>query len=112
MRKLLLCVAGSILGLWLAQQFVPGVTLSGGWKMLLLIGAVLGAANFFVKPVLDALTFPLRVLTLGLFGLIINLLLVWLVDVAFLELHLAGVIPLLETTFLVWLANFALNKWL
>ena len=112
MWNLLLRIAGSSAGLWLADKYIQGVQISGDWRMLLIIGAVLGAANFFIKPLLDIITLPLKILTLGLFSLIINMLLVWLVDVAFVELIIQGLIPLFWTTAIIWLINFVLQKWL
>jgi len=112
MWNLLLRIAGSSAGLWLADKYIQGVQISGDWRMLLIIGAVLGAANFFIKPLLDIIALPLKILTLGLFSLIINMLLVWLVDVAFVELIIQGLIPLFWTTAIIWLINFVLQKWL
>ncbi len=112
MWNLILRVVGSTAGLWLADRYVPGVQVIGDWKTYLLIGAVLGAANFFLKPILNALTFPLKVLTLGLFSLVVNIALVWLVDVAFPELIIVGLVPLFWTTVIVWIANYVLAKWL
>ncbi|MBU4466866.1 phage holin family protein [Patescibacteria group bacterium] len=112
MWNLILRVAGSSAGIWLASEFVNGVRVSGNWKTYLLIGAVLGVINFFIKPILDTLALPLKILTLGLFSLIINMVLVWLVDIAFVELVIIGLAPLFWTTALVWLANFILQKWL
>ncbi|MBU4351163.1 phage holin family protein [Candidatus Parcubacteria bacterium] len=112
MWNLVLRIAGSSLGLWLANEFVAGARVNGNWKTYLLIGAVLGVINFFIKPILDTLALPLKILTLGLFSLIINMVLVWLVDIAFVELVIIGLAPLFWTTALVWLANFILQKWL
>ena len=112
MWNLLLRIAGSTAGLWLADKYVSGVQISGDWKTLLLIGAILGAANFFLKPILDAISLPLKILTLGLFSLIVNMALVWLADVAFLELEISGLAALFWTTAIVWLANFILQKWM
>jgi len=112
MWNLLLQIAGSTAGLWLASRFVAGVQIVGDWQVLFLMGAILGLANAILKPILNALTLPLRILTLGLFSLIINMALVWLVDVAFLELVITGLIPLFWTTALVWLCSFALTKWM
>lgn len=86
--------------------------MTGDWKTYLVIGAVLGAVNFFIKPILDAIALPLKILTLGLASLLINMLLVWLTDIAFTELIIVGIVPLFWTTLIVWLANFILQKWL
>jgi len=65
--------------------------------------------NSFIKPILKIITLPLRILTFGLFGLIINMLMIWLVDIFFPELIIAGLIPLFWLTFIVWILSFLLG---
>jgi len=100
--RLLLAIISGVLGLWLADKFVTGVDFTGDWKILLLAGLILGLINFFIKPILKLITLPLRLLTLGLFGLLINIGVVWAVDIIFTELIITGVTPLLWTTLIVW----------
>lgn len=102
MKNLLVKIFSGILGLWLASNFVPGVEFTGTWKVLILAGAMLGLINFFIKPILKSITLPLRILTLGLFGLIINVAMVWLIDIFFVELVIVGLLPLLWTTLIIW----------
>lgn len=55
-----------------AVLVVPGIRFSGpGWE-LGIIAAIFGLINVLLKPLLTLLTCPLVVLTLGLFGIIIN----------------------------------------
>lgn len=54
---------------------LPGVTLSGFWAALL-AALVLGIINVFIKPLLIILTLPINILTLGLFTLVINALVI------------------------------------
>lgn len=54
-----------------AEKFVPGIHVSG-LVPLALAALVLGLINAFVKPVLQLLSFPLSVLTLGVFYLVVN----------------------------------------
>jgi putative membrane protein len=112
MWNLILRIAGSTAGIWLADRYISGVQVSGDWKTLLIIGAVLGLANLILKPILDAISLPLKIITLGLFSLVINMGLVWLVDIAFPELVIQGIAALFWTTALVWLANYVLAKWM
>jgi len=102
MQRLLITIVSGILGLWLASLFIPGVEFIGQWKNLLLAGLCLGLINFFIKPVLKFITSPLRILTFGLFGLVINMGIIWIVDILFKELIITGFIPLLWTTLLLW----------
>ena len=59
------------LGLWLAQALVPGVEIHGAGT-LLLAALLLGIVNAFVRPFLVFLTFPITIVTLGLFLWVIN----------------------------------------
>jgi len=70
------------LGLWLASAVVPGIQVEGV-STLLLAALALGLVNAFVRPLLILLTLPLTLVTLGLFLLVINAALFWLVSVFF-----------------------------
>ena len=117
MRQLFWQVIFGVLGLYLAILLVPGVAISGGEeltqqgiKTLFLAGAVLGLINFFIKPIVKIITFPLRLLTFGLFGLIINMAMVWIVDVLFFELTIANLSALFWTSLIVWLLSWAVPR--
>ncbi len=63
------------LAAYLAAKFTPGVNISGFWNTILL-AIVLGLLDTFVKPVLQFFSLPLTLLTMGLFLLVINALIV------------------------------------
>ena len=109
MRIFFLQIGSGILGLWLASQFVAGVEFVGPWKILLFAGFVLGLINLFIKPILNFITLPLRMLTFGLFGLVINMGMIWIVDILFVEFIIKGLIPLFWTTLIVWGLSFLLS---
>jgi putative membrane protein len=88
--------AGALaVAVWLLDK----ITLTGGstgkkvWT-LILVALVFGLVNFLVKPVVKVLTFPLFILTLGLFTLIVNALMLlltsWLADKLDLSFHVEG----------------------
>ena len=56
----------------LVAAYVPGVTVTGGNTSWFWIALVFAAVNLLVKPVLKLLSFPLLLLTLGLFLVVIN----------------------------------------
>lgn len=105
-------IVAGILGIFLAQKYVPGVVFSGNWQTLALAGLVLGILNFFIKPILKVITLPLKILTFGLFGLVINMLMVWIVDIIFPELVIPGLITLFWTSLIIWGLAFILIKWM
>jgi putative membrane protein len=65
-------------GLWVASRIVPGVSLSSN-ESLIWAALLLGVVNAFVRPILIILTIPITILSLGLFLLVINGLMVELV---------------------------------
>ena len=109
MTKLVLQMIAGIASFWLADKYVPGVEIVGELKYLLIIGGILGLINYFVKPLLRIITFPLRILTLGIFSWVINMAIIWSVDVIFPELIINGLIPLFWTTLIAFVISFFLG---
>ena len=123
MGKLLWHIIGGILAIFLAVKFVPGVTLeiipgkstflgiilTENWQILLVIGVILGLINFFIKPILNKITLPLKILTLGLFSLILNMAIIWFLEIMFREFQIMGLWSLFLTTVIVWFINFLLR---
>ena len=106
MGKLLFHIISGSLGIFIAAKVVPGVQFYGNYSSLIIIGVALGIINFFIKPVLKALSFPIKILTLGLSSLIINMAIIWLIEIIFpRELEITGLIPLFWTTLIVWGLN-------
>ena len=67
--------------LWVAIRLVPGILYEGGALDLLLVALVFGLLNAVIRPILSVLTCPLQLLTLGLFTLVLNGVMLWLTSV-------------------------------
>lgn len=115
MRKLFSCIIAAALGFWAAATFVSGVKikvlagssffgipLTADWHLFLALSVILGLLNYFVKPILNAITLPLRVISLGLFEFVINMALIWIIDVMFAELSIQLWLPLLYTSLIIF----------
>jgi putative membrane protein len=76
--RLLLRVLINAAALWVAVRFVPGIAYTGTPLMLLCVAIVFGVVNSVVKPIVILLSIPAVLLTLGLFLLVINALMLWL----------------------------------
>jgi putative membrane protein len=64
--------------LWVATRIVPGVTFDGGLIPFLAVALVFGVINATLRPLTKILTFPLILVTLGIFALVVNGLMLWL----------------------------------
>lgn len=78
--KMLVRILLNGLGLWAASQLLSGIHYSGDLWYLLLAGCVIGLVNLLVRPLVTLLSLPFVVLTFGLFFLVINGVMFWLVD--------------------------------
>jgi putative membrane protein len=78
MRKLILRWAINAAAIYIAMRIVPGISVEGGWAVYFVVALILGLMNAVIAPLLKALTCPLILLTLGLFTLVINGLMLWL----------------------------------
>ncbi len=84
--RFLLEVIISAFAVWVATLLPFDVTVVGGegdewWHRALVfafVGLILTALNAFLRPLLDALGLPIKILTLGLFGLVISWFILWL----------------------------------
>jgi putative membrane protein len=71
MLRFILQAIVTALGLWLSAYVVPGVDFSSTGS-LIAAAVLLGLVNAVVRPVLVFVTFPLTVVTFGLFLLVVN----------------------------------------
>jgi len=75
--RFLLRILVNAAALWVAAQFVPGIH-AGGPGSFLAVAVVFGLVNALVRPLLKLLSCPVILLTLGLFTLVINALMLML----------------------------------
>jgi putative membrane protein len=105
MTGFLLRFAISALGLWLADQVLPGLSFDTRGS-LFAAALLLGIVNAFVRPLAVVLTLPLTLLTLGLFLLVINAAMLGLVAALLDGFHIAGFFSALLGWLIVSLTNW------
>lgn len=108
--------------LWVATRIVDGVTISSDSTSneiltLLVVALIFGLVNAFIKPVVQLLSLPLLILTLGLFTLIVNALMFeltsWIADGLDVPFHVddffwSAVLGALVVSFVSWILNLLL----
>lgn len=95
-----------------AAWVVPGIQIAN-WQSLLIAALIFGLVNAFVKPVFSLLTCPLVVLTLGLFTLVINAVMIgitsWLASQADVGFHVdsfgAALLGAIVVTVVSWVLS-------
>jgi putative membrane protein len=72
------------LALWVVTLILPGMNFVGGTTALqtagiiLVVGVIFGLVNAVIKPLVQVLSIPLYILTLGLFHVVVNALMLWI----------------------------------
>lgn len=105
-----LILSGAVI---LTAYIIPGISVNS-WKTALVVGIIFGLINVFLKPILYILTIPINIITLGLFGIIINALLFWLTAWLITGFAINGFIAAFFGSIIVslvtWLASMFIDK--
>src|SRR5271165_2563031 len=99
------------IGLWLASQIVPGVEFRST-QALIAAALLLGVINAVVRPILVILTLPITLLTLGLFLLVINGLMIELVSALLKGFVVTGFWPAVFASIVVSLTSWVMSGWI
>ncbi len=115
-RGLAVRVVINAAALWVADALIDGIRIAG-WQSYAVMAIVLALANSFAKPVLRALSCPLLILTLGLFALVINTVVLglsaWVARQLGADVRIDGVWPALAGVIIMaivgWLLSLVLD---
>jgi len=107
--KFLLSWLVATLAILITAYLLPGITISGLFAALV-AALVLGLINAFLKPILVIITLPINILTLGLFTLVINALLVMLASVIVPGFEVANFWWALLFSLVLSIVSFVLNQ--
>ncbi len=111
--RFLVRILANALAIYLAAYFVVGfdfpIDLILDWKLLLLAGLTLAIFNAILKPILKLISTPLIMLSLGLFTLLINMGLLWLLSQFIVELKIANLWAYLWGTIIISLVNWVVE---
>jgi putative membrane protein len=78
--------------LWVAVLVTP-LDFVGEWWMLLVVALIFSLVNSYIRPILRIITLPITIVTVGLFLLVINALMLMLTGAVSTELDLGFVVP-------------------
>jgi putative membrane protein len=116
--RVLLRVAISAAALAVATALLPGIELRAGSTLskvltLIAVALIFGVVNAVLKPVIKTVGCVFYILTLGLVGLVVNGLLLWLVSVVAgdlsLPFHITGFWPAFFGAIIVGVVGWLLN---
>lgn len=90
MKSIIRRIAIYTFALFLLPLIIPGVKISGGLDTLFLGGASLALMFLVLKPILSILSFPINLLTLGMFSILTNALILYLLTIFVTSISIAS----------------------
>ena len=104
--KLIIQILTNAVAIYIAGQLVPGFNLQeNGFTVLLTAAFVFGLINFFIKPVLKLISAPFVLLTFGLFTILINVAMLYLLDYFVDAVQISGFMAALLATIVISAVN-------
>ena len=98
------------LGLWMASRFLSGsIGYNGGITDVIFAGLVLAVVNFLIKPILILFSLPAIVFTLGLFMVLINGFIVFIVSKLYSPLHVKNFWAAVFAGMVIGLVNYLVS---
>ncbi len=109
LSKLAFYLLVNVIGLITATYFVSGFFITTDIKNLLILAGMLTIANFLLKPVLKLIFSPFLILSLGLFSLVINAIILKLIDIWSASVNISGILALIYATLIITAVNLLLT---
>lgn len=106
MQNLIIRIFVNAVALWVAARLVGGIDLVGEFWPVILVAAVFGLVNALIKPLALLLSLPFLILTLGLFTIVVNALMLMLTAALLDALTVDGFWPAVLGALLISLVSF------
>jgi putative membrane protein len=110
-RKFLLRWLVNFLGLWAAAELMTGsINYNANLRVLLIAALIFSLVNATIRPLVVILSLPAIVLTLGLFTLVVNAFMLYLVTKIYPSFHLRSFWTAVVATVIIWVVNYLLTE--
>lgn len=106
----ILSFLGTAAAVFITVNLVPGISVAGGWMTILLLALVWSVITMVIRPVLQILTLPITVITIGLFSFVLNALLFWTMELIVPGFDVQGFVPALLGAVVLSLVNWGIQK--
>ncbi len=107
--RIIILIFSNALALFVAAKIVDGIVIEASWANYLIAGALLGIVNTFVRPIIKLLSFPFIILSLGLFTIIINIVLLFAVSFFLPTFNIEGIIAAFWGVLIISIVNYLIS---
>jgi putative membrane protein len=101
---------GTVAAVFVTINLVPGIAVSGGWTTVFLVALAWSVITLIIRPVLRILTFPITIITFGLFAFVLNAALFWAMELVIPGFDVQGFVPALLGAVVLSIVNWFVQK--
>ena len=100
----------NILGLWVSSKILGGLDYKNNWSVLIVAGTILSLVNALIKPFVMILSLPALLLSLGVFTLIINGVMLYIVHLVYKPFEISSFSTAILAGIVIGLVNYILTR--
>ena len=108
--QLIVRVGANACGIYFASQFLSKISYQDSFLSLIIAATILSVVNAVVRPLVVILALPAYVITLGLFSLVVNALMLYLVDFLYGPFNVSGLFAPILAGIIIGLVNYILTR--
>jgi len=108
--QLLVRIGANACGIFLAAQIVDKISYGDSFGALLIAALILSIVNAVIRPLVVILSLPAYVVTLGLFSLVVNTMMLYLVDFLYGPFEVHGLLAPMLAGIIIGLVNYVLTR--
>lgn len=97
------------LGLWIAARLSENIDYQENFWVIVVAAIIFSVANAILRPIIIILSLPAIILTLGLFMLVVNGFMVWLVSTLYSPFEVKTFGSSVLAAIIIWLVNYGLS---
>lgn len=112
LKRLLISWTVNLVGLWLASEFFSSINYGDRLRVLAVASLIFALINALIRPIITILSLPFIIVTLGLFTLVINTLMLYLTSFFYPKLQINSVGSAVGAVIVVWLVNYTADWFL
>ncbi len=109
LKQFLLRWLVNFMGLWTAATLITGISYQDHLRVLIWAALIFSIVNALVRPLLILLTLPVIIVTLGLFTLVVNSLMLYLVTFFYHKFQIANFRSAVLAVIVIWLVNYLMT---
>lgn len=108
--QLIVRIGANACGIYFASQLLSRISYQDSFLSLLIAATILSVVNAVIRPLVVILALPAYVITLGLFSLVVNALMLYLVDFLYGPFSVSGLLDPILAGIIIGLVNYILTR--